>query len=199
MYKHDRYTEILQWHNGIAHFDYDLSIDWAIELIRRGVESENVLIVASFSKPVDREEIRPYISGALKELGLAEKYGDYSLIANAHYDLDQILNGHEVRGNLFKLKSLYLETDFDRRLQPFYLLYHAWRALEEYGENYYFEGVDLNNIELVLKQQAQLWIDEYVHGKSIIAPSGPSLSGKDNSLQKESPKSLWQWIKQKWK
>ena len=64
---HQKYTELLQWHKAIEHFDYNPAVDWAIELIRNGVTSENVLIVASFSKPVDREEIRPYIAGALKE------------------------------------------------------------------------------------------------------------------------------------
>lgn len=64
---HQKYTELLQWQKAIEHFDYNPAVDWAIELIRNGVTSENVLIVASFSKPVDREEIRPYITGALKE------------------------------------------------------------------------------------------------------------------------------------
>ena len=64
---HQKYTELLQWQKAIEHFDYNPAVDWAIELIRNGVTSENELIVASFSKPVDREEIRPYIAGALKE------------------------------------------------------------------------------------------------------------------------------------
>lgn len=163
MIHHEKYTEILQWHHGIEHFDYNPAIDWAIELIRNGRDSENILIVASFSKPVAREEIKPYISGALKELNLNEKYGDYSIIANAHYYLEQILNDYEIRKNLRKLYEICLNADMDQRLIPFYLLYHAWGDLEEIGENYYYEGADLKNIEEVLKKQAQIWIDQYVN------------------------------------
>lgn len=167
MINHEKYTELLQWHNGIEHFNYNPAIDWAIELIRNGKESENILIVASFSKPVDREEIRPYISGALRELNLKEKYEKYSIIANTHYHLEQILNDYEIRKNLCKLYQICLNTEMDRRLMPFYLLYHGWGDLEEIGENYYYEGADINNIEDVLKEQAQIWIDKYVHGKKI--------------------------------
>lgn len=59
MTNHDKYTELLLWHNGIENFDYAPAIDWAIELLKKGIETENVLIVASFSKPVEREEIKP--------------------------------------------------------------------------------------------------------------------------------------------
>ena len=48
---------------------------------------------------------------------------------------------------------------------PFYLLYHGWDELEQIGENYYFEGANLNNIEEVIKEQAQIWIDKYIAEK----------------------------------
>jgi hypothetical protein len=200
---HKKYTEILQWHKGIEYFDYNPAIDWAIELIRNGKESENILIVASFSKPVDREEIKPYITGALKELNLNEKYGEYSIIANAHYYLEQILNDSEIRKNLSKLYEICLNADMDSRLMPFYLLYHGWGELEEIGANYYFEGADLDNIEEVIKEQAQIWIDKYVHEKEIeenveseFEEKGDERpNDKNEELQK---KSLWQMFKKMW-
>lgn len=167
MFDHKKYTEILQWHNAIEHFDYNPAIDWAIALIKNGIESENVLIVASFSKPVDRHEIKPYISGALKELKLNEKYGKYSIITNTHYYLDQILNDYQIRGNLTKIYNLCLNAKLDERLMPFYLLYHGWDELEQIGANYYFKGANLDNMEEVVKEQAQIWIDKYIHGKEV--------------------------------
>ncbi|MEM6844017.1 MAG: hypothetical protein AAF632_17450 [Bacteroidota bacterium] len=204
MIDHEKYTEILQWHNGIEYFDYNPSIDWAIELIRNGKESENILIVASFSKPVDREEIKPYITGALKELNLNEKYGEYSIVANAHYYLEQILNDYEIRKNLTKLYEICLNADMDSRLMPFYLLYHGWDELEEIGANYYFEGADLDNIEEVIKEQAKIWIDKYVYGKEIeekiekdFKTEGTEKSKNQTEEMKE--KSLWRMIKNIWK
>ena len=56
MTTHEKYTELLPWHRGVEHFDYGPVIDWAIELIRNGQETENVLILASFSKPIDSND-----------------------------------------------------------------------------------------------------------------------------------------------
>lgn len=197
---HEKYTEILQWHNGIEYFDYNPAIDWAIELIRNGKEAENILIVASFSKPVDREEIKPYIKGALKELNLNEKYGDYSIIANAHYYLEQILNDCEIRKNLSKLYEICLNADMDSRLMPFYLLYHGWGELEEIGANYYFEGADLDNIEEVIKEQAKIWMDKYVYGKETIEKiEEKEVPPKANNVKDETiRKTIWQSIKKIW-
>ncbi|MDG1432521.1 MAG: hypothetical protein P8Q41_00845 [Saprospiraceae bacterium] len=204
MIDHEKYTEILQWHNGIQYFDYNPAIDWAIELIRNGKESENILIVASFSKPVDREEIKPYITGALKELNLNEKYGDYSIIANAHYHLEQILNDYEIRKNLSKLYVICLNADMDNRLMPFYLLYHGWGDLEEIGENYYFDGADLENIEEVIKEQARIWIDKYIHGKKIeekVRSENKRKNMDESNIENTGTKnkSIWQLVKSIWK
>jgi hypothetical protein len=45
--------------------------------------------------------------------------------------------------------------------------------------NYYFKGASLDNIEAVVKEQAQLWIDEYVHGKA------PNNEGGEEEVSKE--------------
>ena len=163
MINHEKYTELIQWHNCVEHFNYNHAVDWAIELIRNDIESENVLIIASFSKPVGRDEIKPYITGVLRELNLIEKYDKYSLIANVHYHLEQILKGYEIEQNLSELYTLHLNTNDEKGLMPFYLLYHGWCELEEIGANYYFEGANLDNIEEIIKEQAQIWIDKYIN------------------------------------
>ena len=203
MIDQEKYTALLQWHNGIEYFDYNPAIDWALELIKKGIETENVLIIASFSRPVDRDEIKPYISEALNELKLTEKYGEYSIVANAHYYLEQILNDHQLRKNLTKLYQICLNADMDKRLMPFYLLYHGWDELEEIGVNYYFEGADLDNKEKVLKEQAKIWIDKYVYGKEIEVQMERDLKLKNieasiNQSEEIKEKSLWQWVKNIW-
>ena len=164
MITHEKYTELLQWHRGVEYFDYGPVIDWAIELIRNGQETENVLILASFSKPIDSDEIRPYVTGALKELNLKEKYGEFSMVAQVHYTVEQILADNEARKHLSELYQLSLNSDFEPGLSPFYQLYHAWSSLELDGHNYYYEGVTLENIRETLIQEAENWKDEYVHG-----------------------------------
>jgi hypothetical protein len=186
----EKYTELLLWHKGVEHFDYGPVIDWAIELIRNGQETENVLILASFSKPIDSDEIRPYVSGALKELGLKEKYEAYSSIAQTHYALAQILADVEVRRHLTDLYQVSLESNFEPGLNPFYLLYHAWSSLETDGTNYYYEDVTLENIKEALNQEAEMWINQYVHG---MEPEVSSMQPNQFSPQGEPSKkpSIW--------
>lgn len=199
VFDYKKYTELLQWHNAIEHFDYNLSIDWAIELIRNGIESEYVLIVASFAKPVERDEIKPYITGALKELNLIEKYGEYSTIANTHYHLELILNDIEIRKNIRKLSDIYLNSNYDKGLLPFYLLYHGWDELEQIGANYYFEGANLDNIEEVIKEQAKIWIDKYIHGKEVNINDEDFQSEVNTLKEPTTEESFWESINKLWK
>ena len=192
MVTQEKYTELLLWHKGVDHFDYGPVIDWAIELIRNGQETENVLILASFSKPIDSDEIRPYVTGALKELGLKEKYEAYSSVAQVHYALEQILADVNVRKHLTDLYQLSLESNFEPGLNPFYLLYHAWSSLELDGINYYYEDVTLENIKEALNQEAEWWVDKYVHG---IAPGVHSTHPKRFSTQGESSKKPTIWAR----
>ncbi|TRZ43140.1 hypothetical protein [Robertkochia solimangrovi] len=155
---------LIQSHKEFDHFDYSKAVDWAIDLIRQGNETDNVLMLASFSKPIDRFEISPYVTNVLNDLGLEELDYKSAVIAQTHYHLNEILNEREIRKNLKSLYQLCEENDFESGLMTFYMIYHGWDELEELGVNYYFEGADLNNIEEELKKEARKWIDKYVHG-----------------------------------
>lgn len=165
----DKYTQLLQWHNGVELFDYDQVVDWSMHNLECGIETEHMLILASFSKPVTRDEIKPYVTGALRDLGLEEKYGSYSVLSQTHYYLEQILDDYEIRAHLRRLYELCMKLDFDKELINFYKLYHAWIDLETEGHNFYYEEATLENIELILKEEAQKWIDTHIHGKTPIS------------------------------
>lgn len=155
---------LIQSHKELEHFDYSKAVDWAIDLIRQGKETDNVLMLASFSEPIDRFEIRPYVTNVLNDFGLEELDYKSAVIAETHYHLNEILNDRQIRKNLQSLLQLCLDNDYESGLMNFYLIYHGWYELEEIGVNYYFEGADLDNIEEVLKKEARKWIDKYVHG-----------------------------------
>ena len=122
-----------------------------------------------------------------------------------HYYLDQILNDYEIRKKLTKIYNICLDADMDSRLIPFYLLYHAWGDLEYNGENYYFEGADLSNIEGVLKEQAQIWIDKYVHGieveEKVEEPKEEVVVNKisEPKLELVKRESFWDFLRNIWK
>lgn len=156
---------LIQSHKELEHFDYSKAVDWAIDLIRQGKETDNVLMLASFSEPIDRFEISPYVTNVLNDFGLEELDYKSAVIAEAHYHLNEILYDREIRKNLQSLYQLCVDNDYESGLMTFYLIYHGWDELEEIGVNYYFEGADLDNIEEVLKNEAIKWIDKYVYGK----------------------------------
>lgn len=165
MINRENISKLVQYHNGIEHFNYDLTVDWAIDLIQKGVETDNIFMLASFSKPVDSREIKPYVSAVLRDLNLEEGEGDEAIIALINFYLNEILSDNSIREYLTFLYDLFIQKDGMYNndkfgLMPFYLLYHGWRELEDIGANFYFEGADLNNIEEVIKEQARIWIDK---------------------------------------
>lgn len=200
---HKQYTKHLQWHRAIPDFDYDQVIDWAMDLLSKGIESEHILILASFSKPVMKSDIQPYVYGALQELGLEEKYANYSVKANVQYHLEQILQGNNVRKNLSAIYNLFSFDEDELNLYSFYLLYHAWDQLEEINENYYIEDATLDNIESILKEESQIWLDTHIHGlgdyksKVLVAQADHSShntisdNSKHNAILGNSKHSLW--------
>lgn len=156
-------TGLIQGHNSIDHFNYDIVVDWAIELLNTNPNSENLAILASFSTPVDTFEIKPYVENSLTELGLPELTNEAVSICRANYHLTEILNDSSIRKNLTELCQLFLDTDSFHNddkfnLMPFYLLYHGWIELDELGVNYYYDGATKENIEDKIKEEASNWL-----------------------------------------
>lgn len=149
-------------HRSIYPFNYDLAIDWAIELIREGIETENVLILASFSKAADSSEIAHYVSAVLRELGIEEPPALEPPLPYLRYYVEQIITGKEIRSALAELFRAYTQ-DYDHGLLPFYLLHFAWKDLETVGYNHYYDGATLENIEQLAKDEALKWMDTYIH------------------------------------
>ena len=145
-------SSLIRFHNGIEQFNYDLTIDWAIDLLKSGIETDNIFMLASFSKPVNSDEVKPYLSAVLNDLKIEEKEGDEAIFALINYYTSNIISDNSIRSNLNSLYELFLEKNSSLNndqygLMPFYLLYHSWGSLEEIGENFYYKGVDMDNIE----------------------------------------------------
>ena len=190
---------MLQWHQAIEFFNYDLVVDWALAYLEQGVETENILILASFSKPVDSYEIKPYVSAAISDLGLEEKYGEYSIVANVHYHLALILDDRELRRNLDSVYKLCIQADHKFGLTVFYSLYYGWWSLEEEGYSYYYEGATLENINDLLKKEAKEWIDEYIHGIKQKPQEEVKKSNMHEAIKKASKtSSFWEAWKRFW-
>lgn len=151
-------TSYVQAHKCDGHFNYNLVVDWAIEQLEQGMETPNMLMLASFGSPFEIREISPYIAAALKDLGLQEIDGDDAVNAIIRYYATEILLNHSLRSNLQHLHKLALEYDQEFGLVPFYCLYYAWNDLEQEGYNFYYDGATLENIESILQKEASDWL-----------------------------------------
>lgn len=156
------FSSLIQCHNAISNFDYELAVHWAKDLKEKGVGTRNIISLASMEKPINGHATRFLVSSALKELGLAEKNGNEAIISRAYFHMQQIIADISLRKNLKDLMNLAVETDLNYSLTSFFQLHYAWEELEELGFNYYYDGADLNNIEQVVKNQAHNWIEKYI-------------------------------------
>lgn len=163
------FSSLIQCHNAIRNFDYELAIQWAKELKEKGVGTRNIISLASMEKPINGHATRFLVSSALKELGLQEKNGNDAIVSRTYFHMQQIIADISVRKNLKELMILAVETDLNYNLTSFFQLHYAWEELEELGFNYYYDGADLDNIEQIVKDQAHKWIDKYIfHQDDII-------------------------------
>lgn len=143
----------------IANFNTDDCVDWAIEMISLGYESENILILAGLSKPPDYFEAIKYLNAALSELNLQSKSGNDGIVSYGHYLVSLISAGSSVRQSLAEITDISIDTDCRNILFDFRLLNWAWGDLE-YGNPYqhYWEGADINNIEQIAIDVARKWL-----------------------------------------
>lgn len=158
-------VQLIQSHKVLESFDPKVAVDWAIDLIESGNDTDNLLMLASFSGNIERDEVSPYISAVLEDLKLVEFDYERALVTQIHYHLLDILKDIEIRNNLEELSQLCINNGYDSSVMTFYLLHHGWQELEDIGVDLYYGGTTLNNIEDVLKTEAENWIDLHIHGK----------------------------------
>ena len=159
-------TMKIRCHRAVGPFDYDITVDWAIDLIKSGKESDNILMLASFTKPVDSQEIKPYVSAVLTDLYLKELTENEDPIEYFQFYMLEIIAERNIKANVDELFDFCLQYDHSFGLTKFYLLHFAWEDLVYSYENHYYDGATLDNIEQLAQEEAQKWINEYVKGNT---------------------------------
>jgi len=142
-------------------------IDWAIEMIEANYESENLYMLAGETKPYNQFELRELTSKVLKDLNL-----DYSnkeeVIANYSYYL--ISNSIDSPETYFKtlqeLSDICLMLDYSPVYMDFHLLYYAKMDLRVDVVQWYWGGADRNNIDQIIKEKFQEWINDFENNRT---------------------------------
>lgn len=147
-------------------------VDWAVDMLMEGFDTEYLVILAGMSSPFDQFEMQRITDKALQENELY--YSDKNKVITQYvcYLLEKGLKGDIPSFTILNiLKEIYLELDYEGSLQQFYLLYYAKDDLQYSEVQWYVNGVDRNNIEEAIMIYFTEWLEEYSGTKTMIPDS----------------------------
>lgn len=155
-------TRLIQSHKGFEPFNYDICIDWAIHLLKKGIDSNNIEMLASFSKPTNAWEVKPYVQLVLSEFNLEEFEGEKAIKARGYYYVWSILNNDGNRiSHLENLCRICIDYDYDDSIYPFYLLKYSWEDLNELGMSCHNREVTFENFDDTVIKEAKIWMEDF--------------------------------------
>lgn len=155
-------TRLIQSHKGLEAFDYDVSIDWAVELLQKGIISDNIEMLASFSKPADYWEIKPYVQNVLIEFNLKEFEEDGAIQNYSYFYVSRILEDAEnILSSLYKLWEICIDSGYEQSIYPFYLLKYSWEDLQDFEFSSHYPEVTLSNFTETVLSEATIWMKNF--------------------------------------
>lgn len=142
------------------YLNVDLIEDWAIELINSGYESEAIYNLACFYKPIDSDEVQPYLEAVFSELNLTAKNKVESQKSHIRYFLNKVVKQEDIRSNLKRMLHFYCDFEIDKDIADFSVLQYLWYDLAAGQVNWYYKDISLNNIEQQVVEMAEKWMRE---------------------------------------
>jgi hypothetical protein len=137
-------------------------VDWAIEMMEAGYEADSLYQLAGTLKPYNQFELQILTTQVLKDLQFdysdqrkALKNYVYFLIAS---NIDKSENYYKV---LREFRDIYYELDMDVEYQDFALLYWAKEDLIDAEVQWYWDGADRTNIDVIIKEQLEDYIMKF--------------------------------------
>ncbi len=139
--------------------DIDKSwIDWAVDMLMAGFDTENLAILASEFEPCNQFQLQDLTSKVLDELRLDYSDKDQTIKNYACYLIDKSLDGELANFKVLDiLKDICIELDYEKYLYDFYSLYFAKEDLS-YSENqWYWDGATRENIDEIITDYFKNW------------------------------------------
>ncbi len=141
-------------------------VDWSIEMIEAGFDTESLYELAGISKPYNQFELQDLTNKVLKELNFDYSDKRKTLKNYAYYIIStNIENTSKYIEVLKEFRDIYYELDMDREYQDFAFLYWAKDDLIYSDNQHYWDGADRTNIDKIIKQQFEHWITKFDNQK----------------------------------
>jgi hypothetical protein len=101
-------------------------IDWAIEMMEAGYQSDNLYMLAGATEPYNQFELHELTSKVLQDLHLHYSNKENVLNNYIYFLLSTSIDKPETYlKTLLELRDIYYQLGMDTRLKDFYLLYYA--------------------------------------------------------------------------
>ena len=171
-------------------------IEWAVDLLQKGFETESILILAGLDN-CPREEIEKYFWKSVNDLDLKLKKSDFKLLENfALYIANgAITNQMNPNVGLRIMNDIVRESDYSNKYIQFYNLDEDIDYLN-YDNRTLFNSFDkTDNLDEIIKEEFRLFVKaesmnlsdefrEFVFCNSCHSLSKPILKSKKNWLSK---------------
>ncbi len=150
--------EILAW----KHFNLAVDekwIQWAVEMLIEGFETEHLIELAGILKPYNQHELRHLTDKVFEELNLDYSNQNDVLTNYITFLGKQILKGErDLLKSLSILKDIHIGNDYLEEIQDFWCLYWAKTDLEISEVQWYWDGANRSNIDQICLQYFEDWI-----------------------------------------
>ena len=139
-------------------------IDWAVDMLMNGFDTEHLVILAGISQPYDQLEFQALTDKVLAELTLDYSNRDEAIRGYVRY-LIQTSSTEELTITLSlkllrELRDLYHEPDYDSNLAVFFSLYYEVDDLQQDEVQWYVDDMDRSNMLSVVKNTFAQWLNE---------------------------------------
>ncbi|RYZ27993.1 MAG: hypothetical protein EOO10_11010 [Chitinophagaceae bacterium] len=137
-------------------------IDWALEMIEAGYESENLYMLAGETKPYNQFALQELTNKVLKDLNLEYSDKDAVIRDYVYYLISSSVDRPETYyKTLRELKNICIELDMDSQYMDFYLLYFAKDDLLVDEVQWYWDGATRENIDQIISERFKNWLNEF--------------------------------------
>ena len=137
----------------------DDCVEWGNNALLAGKDSKSLRILAGLSLPYNSFEVREYTMRALSELGIQLPDEDGCLLAFARELIEALATDPPRQSEcLDLLRQLCIENDYMNSVYDFYLLSFAREDLSAIGDQHYWDGATLENIDRVVVDVANKWL-----------------------------------------
>ncbi len=137
----------------------DEFVDWALEMLELGYESESLYMLAGVSKPTDYYESSPLVRSAFDELGLKTRSGRDAILSYCYVSVSELANEIETKKNLSFLTKFCIAMNYQQDIYPFYLLHFELENIDEgIVSGCYWETATPENIKETIKKVASEWL-----------------------------------------